>query len=176
MGALITFYPRGFSTQPSGPNPEAATSSGDPQIDTLYKLYIARSVNTDSWEFRRRVITAASPLFGDLLHWFAFQASMNNKVYALNYKFLEDTLRFIQTGKREMSVMTWLDLLLEWPEEKANIATIQRLKGMNLTDVQPWLGEQGISRWLSHPSGFDDFITTVHIVFGASKPVLMRKK
>lgn len=174
MTTTVRVYPRGFTSYRYSPTAhEDFQAAGDSTIDALYRLYVGRSVNTDSWEFRKRVIAAASPLLGDLQLWMVQQMVQNNRLYGLNYQFLEDTIGFIRTGKRDMSVLTWMELMLDHPSEVLGSANIHRLQKLNFTNDELESFSRGgmVSQWLSHVNGFDDFITSMNILFGNAKQI-----
>lgn len=174
--APLVFFPRGFSLTPISPTMEVTTSGGDQEIETLYRLYTARSVNTESWEFRKRVITAGARLHGDLYAWLAYQAAFNNRVYGLNFDFIEDTIKFIQTGRRSVNIISWYELLMEFPNEIVGSANVRRLRGLNIDDEARSLSTSGVGRWLAHSSGFDDYMMTLNILFGSPKKTRLVKK
>lgn len=172
-------YPRGFISFAGGylkSNVSITQSEGDPQIAILYKLYIARSVNVNSWEFRQKVLAEAARLIGNFRVWVISQASYNDSLYGLNWEFLKDTLEYIQTGHRKMSVSTWRELLLEYPPRVDNTAGPRRLDQLKayedvLQDVleNGYLARTSLTRWLGHDGGFDDLITTLNVFFGSTK-------
>lgn len=173
MSNIVQIYPRGYSSIRTTVNPTFVNSDGDETLSQLYRLYVSRSVNTDSWEFRKRVIACVSPFFGELELWFSQQYVENNFVYGLNFEFLQDTLRFIRTGKREMSVLTWLELVLDNPKVILGSANRHRLSLVSLTPFEQEDFKEGgmLARWLSYPSGFDDLVMSSYLLFGEARPI-----
>lgn len=142
----------------------------DEDVETLYKFFIERSVNTNAWAFRSRVIEAAARLFGDFRQWLILQSEGNDCVYDLNFAFLKDTVQFIRTGHREMSPLTWRELLLEHPPAKPGAANTQMRDELKLDDEKEF--NDFISLWCSKEGGFEDMLCTVHVLYGSSKKPL----
>lgn len=171
----LNLYPRGYmtiadskglGTTPLGKD-DIIKAPSDPDIETLYDIYIKRSVDTSSWKFRREVIRACTRLFGNFHQWLALQAVYNDNVYQLNYEFLKDTLLFIREGRRDMNVFTWNDLLLEYPEQQTGAASPRRLDEFKLSDPKEL--DNVIGKWCSHTNGFEDMLCTAHVLYGVSK-------
>lgn len=172
----ILIYPRGFMSMadpdvfPGAIQTHAARfpekSPGDKAVEELFKLYISRTVNSDSWQYRKRVVATASRLFGDFKTWITLQAGFNDYVYGLNFDFLLDTWQFIRTGHRDMSPMTWQDLLLEHQESKLNVSNPDRLTAFKWDDMK---SEEIIGRWCSHDNGFGDMLCAMHTIFGVAR-------
>lgn len=165
-------YPRGYIRTISVDGIGNSTNSvetlpSDPLLANLYKLYTSRSVNADSWEFRALVIQRCSQLFGRFYHWLWTQLSANDCIYDFNLDFLYDTVNYIRTGKRIVSLQTWFDMLLEHPEEQHGVASANRATRFNLNDSKEF--DDFISLWCAHPDGFNDMLCTAHVLFGVSK-------
>jgi hypothetical protein len=124
----------------------------------------------DSMEFREKILRVALNAFGtkDFVEWINIQ--MNGPSTGdMHMKFLHETLTFIETGKRGMSLHNWGAMLSlseithnETPNEgQFNwffITGDKRPKNTTLIDV--------IQRWCSQPSGFIDLAHTLHVLFG----------
>lgn len=174
----LNFYPRGYLvrldnaiTPLSMSQVQVNTVPSDPAIETLYKLYMTHSVNSETWPFRRRVIQRCSQLFGNFEQWLRLQITSNDSIYGLNLEFLRDTVQFIRTGHRDMSVFNWHELVLEYPEEHHGVASPRRLDGFQLRT--PGEFNNFIGDWCSHPGGFDDMLCTAHVLFGVAKRPLV---
>lgn len=164
-------YPRGYVRYdgPSFNSPTIVTqSSGEATITTLHNLYLARSVNLNSWEYRKRVISAAARQFGDFRDWCLCQTVYNPAVHGLNFEFIKDTLHYIETGHRQMGITSWFELVLENPPAIANVANERRLE-----QLKPYerivTGDDYLNRWLSHENGFDDLVASLYLFFGDTK-------
>lgn len=176
----VLIYPRGFmslseKTSQSflpGNELEIAFSDADPVIQELYSLFISRSVNYDSWRFRKLVIAAASRLLGDVKSWITLQAGFDDYVYGLNFDFLQDTWGFIKTGHRDMSPLVWQELLLEHQEPKFRIANPDRVTGFKWDGID---ADNVIGQWCSHDGGFEDMLSSLHVLFGKAREPLPQK-
>lgn len=145
----------------------------DPAIETLYKLYVGHAINPDRWEFNRRVIVRCSQLFGDFNDWLSLQVARNDNVYGMNLEFLLDTVQYVRTGHRDMPVVTWEELLCEYPERHPGAATLKRLDAFKLGDRKEF--DNFIGQWCSHPGGLGDMLCTARALFGlAKRPLLTR--
>lgn len=146
---------------------DVADVEKDTVIDDLHRLYISNSVNRDSWRFRKVVIARCSQLYGDFYRWLALQLGGNDNIYDLSLDFILDTVKFIRTGHRDMSVRNWYELLLEYPDPHRGIAGPQRTKQLNIVDPREF--DNFIGVWCSHPNGFEDMLWATYVFFGASK-------
>lgn len=141
-------------------------NEGNKRVEELYKLWISRSVNINSWRFRKRVIGAASELFGDFKTWISVQARMNDYLYGMNFDFLVDTWQYIHTGRRKMSPLTWKELLEEHQPARTGVGDLARMENFDLSTIQP---NEVIGQWCSHNNGFGDMICTLHVLFGVAR-------
>lgn len=169
-------YPRGYlvrlpgSLDPSVKGFDVETVASDAVIESLYKVYMGYLVNPDSWEYRKRVIAQCSKLFGNFRSWLVLQLVGNDYIYGLNLEFLRDTVQYIRTGHRDMSVFSWQELLLEHPDVHPGTAGPHRLVDFGLQDAKEF--DNFIGLWCSKPGGFEDMLCTVHVLYGASKKPL----
>lgn len=171
----VNRYPRGYVSVLDRANLEEGGISkddvsklpSDGTVQDLYKIYIERSVNTEGWEYRKRVIEIATRLFGDFHQWLYDQAVYNDSVYGLNFEFIKDTLQFIRTGHRQMSVFQWNELVLENPDPKQGEASTKRVDEYGISDPKEF--ENYLSEWLAKENGFEDMLCTVHVLYGVSK-------
>lgn len=159
--SVMTIHPRFFSTvtQRSAES-GVVVSQGDASIDTLYDLYMGRTVNTSSWAFRRQVLTQALRIFGNFQEWLEHQRA-NPSVAGRNRDFLEDTIQFIQTGKRQMEIMNWLDLMDEiTPTDRPKMVhgPMALLSSANTVQV--------LQTWCSRTNGIEDLVQTLYVLFG----------
>jgi len=135
-------------------------------VEVLYAQYIKRSTNTGSFEFRRQVLSTALFAFGTFRFksWYLSQ-HQSPPCGDLHNRFLTDTLKFISTGKREMSLETWA-ALLSMSDEGNSIGLPSPYSEeffnydhyINLVDV--------LQEWCCKPNGLEDLLGTLHILFG----------
>lgn len=142
----------------------------NPAVEALYSTIIRNGVHADSFEFRKQLAVTALNAFGtkDFYEWYIAQ-HQSPACGDSHGKYLLDTLKFIQTGKRDMSVETWGSILF-MTDEGDDISeakdkfiedffgSVQYQRNRNLVDV--------IQSWLSQPTGANDLLYSLHILFG----------
>lgn len=163
----IVIYPRLYTTRRPEGNGVIVTK-GDATIETLYNFHVTNTINTTTWPFRKEVLDSALRLFGNFEDWLNDQLK-NPRVVGYNQDFIKDCLLFTRTGRRELSVQNWLELVTE----SDNIQSSTEFS--KVSSLHPSLnrGEasiQLIQNWCSHPSGIEDLIWSLHILFGYSRP------
>lgn len=190
--ASVLIYPRGFMavSDPSmttiGLN-QLVRASGHAVVKTpeqvngartvhdLWSEYLNSRINGDNWEFRKQVVAAASRMFGNFHTWLALQAEFNDYLYDLNFKFLLDTWKFITTGQRDMSPMTWAELLSEYPDRQAGVSSADRRRSLDMLEKvkDP---DHVIGMWCSHDNGFGDMLCTLNVLFGVAREPLAKQR
>ena len=170
----LNCYPRGYLVRLPGSIADGANGGidvqqveSDPIIESLYKVYMGQMVNSDSWEYRKRVIAQCSKLFGNFRSRLLLQLVSNDYIYGLNLEFLRDTVQYIRTGRRSMSVFNWQELLLEHPDNHSGTAGPQRVAEFGLGNIKEF--DNFIGEWCSKEGGFEDMLCTAHVLFGVSK-------
>lgn len=138
---------------------------GDPRVHNLYLIFTNEPKRAIYWEFRKQVIDLAQTVFAGQFNWFIRQDT-NAAVVDQNYLFLLDTVRFIATGRRRLSIYTWPALLSY--NVPVGLAVDSRAEISKLfielaleSDINVV-----IQRWLSHKGGFDDMMYTLNMLFG----------
>lgn len=142
------------------------TSVRDERIRDLYLEYTTFPTRAVYWDFQKRVLQEALRLFGGNYNWFIMQDT-NAQRTDWNYKFLLDTIRFIATGRRELSIHSWPMMITDEPVAGQQLiggrADIQKLfKTLALATST----EAMLQKWCMQPKGFDDLMFTLHILFG----------
>lgn len=163
-------YSKGFAFFPKETDPTAGREysfrqeSFDQEVESLFQIWHKRAVNTDGWSYRSRVIDCALRLLGDFHRFASLNASKNPHLYDENYDLLVETLHFIHTGERPISVITRKELLTTNPLSRLGVATPRRLEALNLGSESNF--ENVIQQWVSWEGGFDDLLLTMHAMFG----------
>lgn len=155
--------------------PQVNTVDANPVVESLYGQWINGRPETTSFDFRKKVMIAALDAFGtsNFYEWIAAQHA-SPAFGDLHKRFLEDTLFFLQNGRRQMDLTTWTSLVTindsgerteDWSDlakEFFGIADAdhqwRRSENRQLTEV--------IQKWLSHARGFDDLVGSLHLLFG----------
>lgn len=157
-------YPRGFIAPSTRSDIIRVTGSAD--ITALYDQMMKRSVNHNGWAYQKRVLQAAMNCFTNLPVFLNTQKN-NPFLYGYNYEFLIDTLRYIQTGRRRVSVQNWLALLLE--NHAPNNDYRDRSSSRDIRDFLQAVGSTDssvVATWVSRPGGLNDLVVSLYIMFG----------
>lgn len=138
---------------------------GDPRVHELYLIFTNEPKQAVTWPFRKKVIDLAQLLFAGNFNWFIRQDT-NALITDQNYMFLLDTVRFIATGRRRMSIYTWPTLLSYKVPLGNSVDSRNEISKLFIelaleTDVNVVL-----AKWLSHKGGFDDLMYTLNMLFG----------
>lgn len=142
---------------------------GDPRIQTLFARYGNDSNLIDNVAFKLEAIEIIRELYGAFGRFLAYQFDYNYLMHGLNLEFLEDTLRFITTGKRDYSLLTWKELVARNPDYIVRTNGNQRWyhAKSNFGIKKDTDLEHYISMWCSHSGGFEDMLYTTWILFGS---------
>lgn len=142
---------------------------GDPEVTQLWAAYSNPSVDKNGWPFRKKVFDAFKRLTGNGQLSFFLMQDRNAELQGYSYDFLLDTIGFIATGHRRISIYTWPDYLSFQPA-RAAVDVDQRNKIAKLyhefalqRDIDHLL-----QRWVNQPKGFDDLVWSLNIMFGTS--------
>ncbi|BEG72734.1 hypothetical protein [Pseudomonas phage vB_PaeM_PS119XW] len=140
---------------------------GDPRVVELMVEYTNFPRRAVYWEFRKRVIDLALIKFSGNYNWFIRQDN-NAMIADHNYAFLQDTVRFIATGKRRVNIHAWPMLLTAEPpagvqliEDRRDIAEL--FLSYNLSPNE----NDMLQEWLKKKGGFDDLMYTMNMLFGS---------
>lgn len=166
MPNAVKVFPRGYSGGQAGSLGAHSLRDGDESVAALFREFTSHNNKSVTWEFRKRVIAEAKRLLSGNVNWFIKQDS-NALVQAYSYQFLLDTVRFIATGRRKMSIHLWPDLVGSHPE--GGLASVSERR-----DVADTFGALALStsadamiqRWCTHPGGFDDLMYSINLLFG----------
>jgi hypothetical protein len=145
-------------------------SKGEPEPDDLITQYWAVALTNpkgeaNCWEFRRKLINRSLDLFRHFPDWLNAQED-NPKMTPHMRAFLEDTLSFINTGRRRMAIFPRAHCIVAeqeiFPKPKYRQSrSAPKLKAMLNVD-----GKDYMYHWLKHDNGFDDLLATVNVIFG----------
>lgn len=147
----------------------------NPIVEGLYSDYIKNSVNTGAPKFRASILSAAIDAFGtkSFLVWYMSQFN-SPSAGSLHNDFLTDTLRFINTGSRHMSLETWMSLITitdetdnigKVPDEVKTFFSVGEFERISAARNNVMVIEV-IQKWCSKPGGLEDLLGTLHILFG----------
>lgn len=140
-------------------------------IEHISSKFLKQSMAILDPEFREKVLMVALGAFGtqDFRQWINAQHEAGT-TGELHICFLQDTLNFIQYGRRDLSVTGWLPMLT-LSDVGSNVTPMSeetkkffidpetgRERNASLVDV--------LQRWCSQDGGFEDLIQTLHVLFG----------
>lgn len=166
MPNAVKMYPRGYSGGQASPSVVTDTREGDPEVVQLFERYTGPEARSTDWEFRKQVIKAAIRLLGGSGNWFVKQ-DINPMVQDYNYQFLADTLKFIATGRRDIHVVAWQDLLTHAPNQPLKTLEGRHELGDRIREFGHVVSVEAlIQKWCSQPNGFDDLMFSMHLMFG----------
>ena len=144
-------------------------------IEQLYRKRLNNESHLATFEFREKLLIIALNTFGtsDFCYWFRTQ-HVSPATGDLHRRFLDDTLRFILTGRREMFLETW-NTLLTLSDIDGNITPLSTYAkeffcmDSNTASSPPKQNiklREVIQQWVSRPNGFEDLLGSLHILFG----------
>ncbi len=151
---------------------EVSPYKGIPQVDSLWKEYESGVKFITSFDFREKILKLALISFGTLsfYDWCNLQ---NKNIYftALHKKFLNDTFKFIEEGKRSVANTTWQSLL---SMKEANSQDSEAVYEMNdffrMNQGEDYRRSFRLSitleEWTMKENGFEDLLMTLHLLFG----------
>lgn len=170
--SLISIHPSGVMTSKDYLNTNKPNSDNtyvirkpDRILDDLYREYVTASKRLSSFDFKREIIEQAIRFFGsDFSTWVKYQLQTNQLIYGNNYVFLEETITYIKTGKRQTSLGIWDNLLEEYPDidVKPSKSTNELIDNYLYTKSDKY---NYIAEWTTHEGGFYDLLKTMHLLF-----------
>lgn len=157
-------------------NTEVDTDAYNLNITKLYGMMIDALIN-DKLTFNKAIIVEAFRSIGsnDLMDWIKIQK--HSRYFTLNHqKFVLDTLKFIQTGKRNTSIRTWEVVLhRKYINDTEHVSNNTKFDSELKSFSQTQLKDSSvltnsllriIPQWLSHRGGNEDLLLTLNIIFG----------
>jgi hypothetical protein len=144
-------------------------------VESLYAHLITHGKSLDDFEFRKELYVTALAAFGTQRfdEWY-LQQQYSPAAGELHQDFLNDTLRFIDQGERQLSIENWNSLLVftDHPSHRESVMDEHARAffgisgdGLNREPRNAFLIDV-LPQWLSHPGGHADLLNTLHILFG----------
>lgn len=154
----------GYHGGPVDSLPAVAFRGGQPDVVALYNEFTAPGAQVANWEFRKRVIQLAIKMFSGRTNWF-IGVDADQTVQEYNYEFILDTVRFIATGQRRVSVHSWPDLIGHnqpgmIQKEHSEVRKLFHDLALSTDTVGM------IQQWCTQKGGVDDLMFTLNILFG----------
>lgn len=164
MSAITVVYPRFFTSAHKGKG-GVVVSRGDLGVELLYDMLVDKAHNHGTWAFQSAVIDQALRLFGDFHDWAEAQRK-DPHITGYNARFIEDTLKFIETGERDLCHENWMALVNENPHA-AQLAGAHERAAPRLWQSPSTV--TALQKWCSHPNGVEDLLCTLHLLFGRAR-------
>ena len=106
----------------------------------------------------------AASLFGGVDLFGFIQTNLQRGYFKtdLHFRFLQDTVEYIKTGRRNMSIHTWMQLLVvpgQSISKKHLAKTAYSMKSDSYRNVS-------VMQWLTHEGGLQDLVLSLYIIFG----------
>lgn len=163
---IVSVSPRGYGIA-GDPKGNLQLGVVDTAVEHLLKHTMTTTSPLTAWPYRKQVLMEASRLFGkSFFSWIATQYQ-NPYLYGRNFDFLEDTLRYIRTGRRRMGVRSWKALMEEKPAALPNMKQRRVEPGLIPTYPTGTTTANVLTEWCSRPGGFEDLLQTLGVFYGA---------
>ena len=157
----------------------------DPEVDDIYRAYLADKKAMRSFEFRERVLKAAIANFrkDTFDEWVEFQ-NATKLMAPIHVEFVEETIKYVWYGrKRLLTWDSWGYLVENKPLQNNHRIDIPLLKATvnfdsrfdTVKDIilerehlgsEAWSLDHFLSTWVSREGGFNDLLETLNVVFG----------
>lgn len=152
----VRSYPNGYV---GVENELGVQGEADPEIQALRDRFI-NHLGRWTWDQEREVLECALRVLGDPA-WFFQRQLKQPGLCKYRRIFLEQTIQFILTGHRDVSIYT-NTTMFDYQNDS---------KPLHLqTDLLP-KGVECLSLWLRHHGGFDDLVQSLVVFFGPKAPL-----
>lgn len=170
MGLIRT--ERGFVVEAEGDKNKRWYNS--PAINVLYHEHCDHLVNKNDWSWigKAAEISAKQLKVKGNKNFFSCQIDGDVELPFRAVDFMIDSMMYLRTGRRRISIDHWFDLLEVQPERFVQLSNeqLRKIKEefqsiLNLSPVDL------VCLWLRQPEGLDDLVTSLMIIFGDSTKV-----
>lgn len=146
-------------------------------IEEAYISLMRNDIQASNFEFRETVFKILFKAFGtlDFEGWYLTQ-SQSPAFGQQQQDFIEDCLKFVWSGKRDMSLQNW-DVLLQPSDTRLIDSKLPEMASAKF--AKTFVRELSFSGrvmlpelfcdWVTKPCGFVDLLTTCHILFGIKR-------
>lgn len=145
------------------------------ELDSIWKIYEGRISEVNMKVLFGEVLDFVNKQFseiGGFNNFIETQARYGKHTLTMA-SFLEDTVRYIETGKRKVSIASW-DFMLrqsylhQEEPQTAFVKSDDKITKRKQYALLPSAEEPYfIAKWLSYPDGFKDMIWSLRILFGS---------
>lgn len=155
--ACVDTSPRGFAHLNSAANPDDVTA--------FYNDFFAPDCDHRSWTTKRLAFELAIALLGPSFKTWCRKIVQSDTYGERHDDFMVDTITFIHTGKRELSVQNWRDIIPHLYEGRYDDPLYRVTREKYPYPVTYSMGEC-LSLWCAHPNGLQDMVCTLNILYG----------
>lgn len=150
------------------------------EVESIFKGYEDSTQLLRDFEFRQRILTAAKRVFGDrsFYQWCALQQH-SPYLTTMHRRFIYDTLNYLYTGQREVSIESWMNLVearditdidARMPYQPDGYFDLKHQESLVASSSRPRILPPDLlpilQRWATHVDGYKDMLYTLYIVFG----------
>ena len=172
MPNAVKQFPRGYGGGQVQAVETHEIRPGDPEVKALWIEFTKPTPENkfSTWKNTQRVLKTAMRLFNYNGANYLTKIDSESLDYDYKKEFILDTIRYIGTGKRKMSMSTWSTLITDHPEgsaseeDEADFFT----KAFSENNV-PTRIDNMIQKWCSYPGGLNDLMYTLNLLFGEIK-------
>lgn len=163
MLTAFQYYPLGFrSPVRDGFRTETIA---DPVWAQHYADFRNGKVSGDSMEFRLRTIEIARRLFGNFNDWLDAQ-DQNTKISDQAYELVRDTVIFINTGRRPISLSSRIGIIADQRQHGSYDNPRAAERRTKLRNELTCSRSDFLYRWVQPTGGFADLVQTLDLFFG----------
>ena len=156
---FVRKYESGFTRLVQSPEGVLDTSA-DPEVVDLYNRMTNSPMGSTNWPFVRTVLLCARRLFNDDLREWLREQDSNGQLTTAAREFLNETVTYINTGVRPVSIGARLRVLVREREQTQTTASMVAIAPIVDMTANP------LAQWLRQPAGIVDLVFTLHILFG----------
>lgn len=149
-------------------NQKLILTKPDKEVNQLYNEFITLHSSTESFDFKTRIIKCTLRLMGDPVHWFNTQMLDNDHLHGSNLDLIEDTLRFILTGKRKAHISVWENIIRSYPEIVDSSERTFDKYLLETVNQNGYDNNELYIKWILQKNGINDMLRTIYILFGGS--------
>lgn len=137
----------------------------DPDVALLWKEYKLGLADPLSFDTQQRLIRCANRLFGNFSE-FLTANDQNTRISEQGYEFLKDTIEFITTGKRTVSISSRTGIMATEVRMHRTENPKASARKVKLKDLLDSIHDRDVLWcWLKHRNGIMDLLSTVNILF-----------
>lgn len=145
------------------------------EVEVLVKEYTSIRTSHVTMDFVKRLTRIGRTLLGENVTSHLSSIYENRGLVTesdYNYDFLQDTIKFIETGTRPMSISARVQLMeFHGDDDKVRHYPLKsfsfdRAKSVRSHSAPGKTGESVYTRWLNQPNGLNDMLCTVIVLFG----------